>query len=204
MATTYQDETQFADDPQILEAIEQLKRKMDAVSDSFEANRTKSDTKKQSRKARKKAGGTQISGIGKKLKLLFLLVFLLGCSFIVAQITNTAMNQQAPVAIQQAETPPPAQIPKPNLMLKTASYEMLQSDIGRTLEITIIVANEGDYVGTPKQFVIELVDKDGKTVINWPMIVEGEPIEAGETRNFVTRLIEPPTSFANIRVSMNK
>lgn len=206
MATIYQDETQFVDDPQILEAIEQLKRKMDAVSDNFDANRTKGTSKKSAKtqkNAKHKAAGK--SGKG-KLKLLFLLIFLIGCSYVVAQITNTAITLQAPQATQQAQspTPAPAQMPEAKLMLKTASYEMLQSEIGRTLEITIVVANEGRQVGTPKQFVIELVDKEGKTVINWPMVVEGEPIEAGETRNFITRLIEPPTSFANIRVSMNK
>jgi hypothetical protein len=204
MATIYQDETQFVDDPQILEAIEQLKRKMDAVSDNFDANRTKVTSKKSAKiqkNAKHKAAGK--SGKG-KLKLLFLLIFLIGCSYVVAQITNTAITLQAPQATQQAQSPAPAQMPEAKLILKTASYEMLQSEIGRTLEITIVVANEGRQVGTPKQFVIELVDKEGKTVINWPMVVEGEPIEAGETRNFITRLIEPPTSFANIRVSMNK
>ena len=204
MATIYQDETQFVDDPQILEAIEKLKRKMDAVSDNFDANRTKVTSKKSAKtqkNAKHKAAGK--SGKG-KLKLLFLLIFLIGCSYVVAQITNTAITLQAPQATQQAQSPAPAQMPEAKLMLKTASYEMLQSEIGRTLEITIVVANEGRQVGTPKQFVIELVDKEGKTVINWPMVVEGEPIEAGETRNFITRLIEPPTSFANIRVSMNK
>jgi len=206
MATIYKDETQFVDDPQILEAIEQLKRKMDAVSDNFDANRTKVTSKKSAKtqkNAKYKAAGK--SGKG-KLKLLFLLIFLIGCSYVVAQITNTAITLQAPQATQHAQSPAPApaQMPEAKLMLKTASYEMLQSEIGRTLEITIVVANEGRQVGTPKQFVIELVDKEGKTVINWPMVVEGEPIEAGETRNFITRLIEPPTSFANIRVSMNK
>ncbi len=206
MATIYQDETQFVDDPQILEAIEQLKRKMDAVSDNFDANRTKVTSKKSAKtqkNAKHKAAGK--SGKG-KLKLLFLLIFLIGCSYVVAQITNTAITLQTPQATQQAQspTPAPAQMPEAKLMLKTASYEMLQSEIGRTLEITIVVANEGRQAGTPKQFVIELVDKEGKTVINWPMVVAGEPIEAGETRNFITRLIEPPTSFANIRVSMNK
>ena len=204
MATIYQDETQFVDDPQILEAIEKLKRKMDAVSDNFDANRTKVTSKKSAKtqkNAKHKAAGK--SGKG-KLKLLFLLIFLIGCSYVVAQITNTAITLQAPQATQQAQSPAPAQMPEAKLMLKTASYEMLQSEIGRTLEITIVVANEGRQVGAPKQFVIELVDKEGKTVINWPMVVEGEPIEAGETRNFITRLIEPPTSFANIRVSMNK
>ena len=204
MATIYQDETQFVDDPQILEAIEQLKRKMDAVSDNFDANRTKVTSKK-SAKTQKNAKHKAAGKSGKnKLKLLFLLIFLIGCSYVVAQITNTAITLQAPQATQQAQSPTPAQMPEAKLMLKTASYEMLQSEIGRTLEITIVVANEGRQVGTPKQFVIELVDKEGKTVINWPMVVEGEPIEAGETRNFITRLIEPPTSFANIRVSMNK
>ena len=204
MATIYQDETQFVDDPQILEAIEQLKRKMDAVSYNFDTNRTKVTSKKSAKtqkNAKHKAAGK--SGKG-KLKLLFLLIFLIGCSYVVAQITNTAITLQAPQTTQQAQSPAPAQMPEAKLMLKTASYEMLQSEIGRTLEITIVVANEGRQVGTPKQFVIELVDKEGKTVINWPMVVEGEPIEAGETRNFITRLIEPPTSFANIRVSMNK
>ena len=160
---------------------------------------------KNSQKQKKILGKKATSKSGKgKLKLLFLLIFLIGCSYVVAQITNTAITLQAPQATQQAQSPAPAQMPEAKLMLKTASYEMLQSEIGRTLEITIVVANEGRQVGTPKQFVIELVDKEGKTVINWPMVVEGEPIEAGETRNFITRLIEPPTSFANIRVSMNK
>ena len=206
MATIYQDETQFVDDPRFWKLSNSLSRKMDAVSDSFDANRTKITSKKfakTQKNAKHKAAGK--SGKG-KLKLLFLLIFLIGCSYVVAQITNTAITLQAPQATQQAQspTPAPAQMPEAKLMLKTASYEMLQSEIGRTLEITIVVANEGRQVGTPKQFVIELVDKEGKTVINWPMVVEGEPIEAGETRNFITRLIEPPTSFANIRVSMNK
>ena len=206
MKTTAQFNAEFRDDPEILNAIEQLKRKMDAVKDNFDANRTTVSSKKFS-KTNKNSRQKLASKSGKgKLKLLFLLIFLIGCSYVVAQITNTAITLQAPQATQQAQspTPTPAQMPEAKLMLKTASYEMLQSEIGRTLEITIVVANEGRQVGTPKQFVIELVDKEGKTVINWPMVVEGEPIEAGETRNFITRLIEPPTSFANIRVSMNK
>ena len=204
MKTTAQFNAEFRDDPEILNAIEQLKRKMDAVKDNFDANRTTVSSKKFS-KTNKNSRQKLASKSGKgKLKLLFLLIFLICCSYVVAQITNTAITLQAPEATKQAQSPAPSQMPEAKLMLKTASYEMLQSEIGRTLEITIVVANEGRQVGTPKQFVIELVDKEGKTVINWPMVVEGEPIEAGETRNFITRLIEPPTSFANIRVSMNK
>ena len=206
MTTAFHDETDFVDDPKILEAIEQLKKKMEAVSDNFEANRTKSNSQNTSKKSQKKATKKQGSSLRKNLKYLFLIIFFLGCSFIIAQMATIAFNQQAAISEQGPEQSQPAsQMPMPaNLMLKTASYEMLQSDIGKTLEITIVVANEGESVGTPKQFIIELVDKTGNTIIDWPMVVEGEPIEAGETRNFVTRLIEPPTSFANIRVSMNK
>ena len=171
MKTTAQFNAEFRDDPEILNAIEQLKRKMDAVKDNFDANRTTVSSKKFSKtKKNSRQKATSKSGKG-KLKLLFLLIFLIGCSYAVAQITNTAITLQAPQATKQAQSPAPAQMPEAKLMLKTASYEMLQSEIGRTLEINIVVANEGRQVGTPKQFVIELVDKEGKAVINLPMVV---------------------------------
>lgn len=208
MTTAFHDDPDFVDDPKILEAIEQLKKKMEAVSDNFDSARTKSSTQTLSKKTKKKAKTGQGSRFGKMVKWAFLLLLFLGFSFFIAQMTHVALNQQT-VSSEQPETVADTQQTSPitasaNLMLKTASYEMLESDIGKTLEITITVANEGDAIGTPKQFVIELVDKAGNTVIDWPMIVDAEPIEAGDTRNFVTRLIEPPTSFANIRVSMNK
>ena len=64
MKTTAQFNAEFRDDPEILNAIEQLKRKMDAVKDNFDANRTTVSSKKFS-KTKKILGKKQLASLAK-------------------------------------------------------------------------------------------------------------------------------------------
>ncbi len=197
---TLQHDYPIIDDPQITETIDRLKRKMQDVSDTFEATKTPikaTKSKKISKKTKVKAKKPS------KLRQLFLLVLLLSAGFAVANYVNEAFKAPVIEPVVMQPEPEPELLPA-KLVLKTASYELLTSELGKTLEITIGVENLGDMMGMPEQFVIDLVDASNNSLMKWPMRVDGEQIKGRETRNFVTRLIEPPAAFANIRVSMSK
>ena len=203
-AEMIQNEYPVIDDPQIVETINRLKRKMQDVADAFEATKTpaqrKISAKRNAKSVQKKTGKTRSAS---PVKRLFLVLLLLLSGFGIASYVNILFEPAIPEQVAAPEIAEPVLLPA-QLVLKSASYEILTSELGKTLEITISVENQGDMKGMPEQFSIELVDASSTSLMKWPMQVEGEMIEGRQTRSFVTRLIEPPADFANIRVSMSK
>ena len=195
--TTHHDDMAI-EDPQITEQIERLKRKMQDVADAFEATKTPAQRKKSKRKAQ------NVTRKSSRFKSAALLVLFLSMGLGIAYMVNMQLDMTV-VEEPVIQEPEPVAAPLPaQLILKSASYELLNSELGNTLEITISVENTGDLKGTPTQFIIELVDADGASLMKWPMQVDGQPIDGKQTRSFVTRLIQPPAAFANIQVSMSK
>jgi len=88
--------------------------------------------------------------------------------------------------------------------LKEASYQLVETSLGRALDIFITVENRGAGSGQPKLFEIELINKDNKQLMAWPMAIAGDPVEGKSEKIYKTRLLEPPADFYNIRVSMQK
>ncbi|MGB1396082.1 MAG: hypothetical protein ACPG7D_08670, partial [Candidatus Puniceispirillaceae bacterium] len=88
--------------------------------------------------------------------------------------------------------------------LKGANYQIVDTELGRALDIFITVINRGDGVGRPRLFEIELINKENKQLMAWPMAVAGEEVAGNTEKVYKTRLLEPPADFHNIRVSMQK
>ena len=88
--------------------------------------------------------------------------------------------------------------------LKGANYQMVDTELGRALDIFITVINRGNANGRPRLFEIELINKENKQLMAWPMAVAGEEVAGDTEKVYKTRLLEPPADFHNIRVSMQK
>ena len=102
--------------------------------------------------------------------------------------------------------PPPAPTAPAiaDFALKGANYQMVDTELGRALDIFITVINRGNGVGRPRLFEIELINKENKQLMAWPMAVAGEKVAGNTEKVYKTRLLEPPADFNNIRVSMQK
>ena len=88
--------------------------------------------------------------------------------------------------------------------LKGANYQLVDTELGRALDIFITVVNRGGGVGRPRLFEIELINKQNKQLMAWPMAVAGDEVPGNSEKIYKTRLLEPPAGFHNIRVSMQK
>ncbi len=88
--------------------------------------------------------------------------------------------------------------------LKGANYQLVDTELGRALDIFITVVNRGRGVGRPRLFEIELINKQNKQLMAWPMAVAGDVVPGNSEKIYKTRLLEPPSDFHNIRVSMQK
>ena len=125
---------------------------------------------------------------------------------------DTAQTAQAPFTPIIADTnltpvAPPAAPTVPamaDFALKGANYQMVDTELGRALDIFITVINRGNASGRPRLFEIELINKDNKQLMAWPMAVAGEEVAGDSEKIYKTRLLEPPADFHNIRVSMQK
>lgn len=102
--------------------------------------------------------------------------------------------------------PPPAPAPPAiaDFALKGANYQIVDTELGQALDIFITVINRGAGIGRPRLFEIELINKDNKQLMAWPMAVAGEEVSGNTEKTYKTRLLEPPADFHNIRVSMQK
>ena len=103
-----------------------------------------------------------------------------------------------------APPPAPAAPAIADFALKGANYQIVDTELGRALDIFITVINRGDGVGIPRLFEIELINKENKQLMAWPMAVAGEEVAGNTEKVYKTRLLEPPADFHNIRVSMQK
>ena len=104
------------------------------------------------------------------------------------------------------QTPPIAPAPPAiaDFALKGANYQLVDTELGRALDIFITVINRGSGVGRPRLFEIELINKRNKQLMAWPMAVAGDEVPGNSEKIYKTRLLEPPADFHNIRVSMQK
>ena len=213
-------------DQEIDQAIERLQKKMQAVSENLDRghNYKKSSQKRVKGKLRQ---GKNKSSLNRLLKYLFIFILLGATSFVIAQIakgyvkglanidsTETAetkqndlsneVHSQQPIA-DKSQAPDKALPPAPSkFSMQAANYNIVESELGSVLDITITVANIGEEAGRPKLFEIELVDDANKQLMKWPMAASGASISPQQEMVYKTRLIEPPANFKNIRVTMKK
>ncbi|MGB0398054.1 MAG: hypothetical protein ACPGHX_07455 [Candidatus Puniceispirillaceae bacterium] len=126
-----------------------------------------------------------------------------------ADTAQTAHPPFTPIIADTNLTPvaPPAAPAAPamaDFALKGANYQMVDTELGRALDIFITVINRGNASGRPRLFEIELINKENKQLMAWPMAVAGEEVAGDSEKIYKTRLLEPPADFHNIRVSMQK
>lgn len=115
-------------------------------------------------------------------------------------LTPSITDRSTPSAPPPAPTAPAIA----DFALKGANYQIVDTELGRALDIFITVINRGDGVGIPRLFEIELINKENKQLMAWPMAVAGEEVAGNTEKVYKTRLLEPPADFHNIRVSMQK
>lgn len=123
-----------------------------------------------------------------------------------ADIAETAQAPFTPIIADSNLTPvaPPAAPAMADFALKGANYQMVDTELGRALDIFITVINRGNASGRPRLFEIELINNENKQLMAWPMAVAGEEVAGDSEKIYKTRLLEPPADFHNIRVSMQK
>jgi len=123
-----------------------------------------------------------------------------------ADTAETAQAPFTPIIADTNLTPvaPPAAPAMADFALKRANYQMVDTELGRALDIFITVINRGNASGRPRLFEIELINKENKQLMAWPMAVAGEEVAGDSEKIYKTRLLEPPADFHNIRVSMQK
>ena len=213
-------------DQEIDQAIERLQKKMQAVSDNLDRGRDykKSTQKKLKGKSRQ---GKNKNGFNRLLKYLFIFILFGATSFIVAQIAkgyvksvknldviesaeskqddlSNEVGSQQPTADTSQAIDKNSQPALAKFSMQAANYDIVESEFGPVLDITISVANIGEEAGRPKLFEIELVDHENKQLMKWPMAASGASISPQQEMVYKTRLIEPPADFKNIRVTMKK
>ena len=92
------------------------------------------------------------------------------------------------------------QVKPANFVVDSAAYEISQSELGKSLLVTIQITNNGGVEGTPASMQVVLTDNNNKALVSWPLDVTGQIITAGQTVQLYTRLFEPPENFANLKV----
>lgn len=94
------------------------------------------------------------------------------------------------------------QLAPASFSVRTATYEISETDLGKSLLVTISVTNTGQVEGAPEDLKITLTDANDQALVTWPLDATNQIIAPGETTQLYTRLFEPPESFANLRVFM--
>ena len=92
------------------------------------------------------------------------------------------------------------QVKPASFTVDSAAYEISQSELGKSLLVTIQITNNGGVEGTPNSMQVVLTDNYDKALVSWPLDVTGQIITAGQTVQLYTRLFEPPEKFANLKV----
>ncbi|MBL6606214.1 MAG: hypothetical protein ISQ23_04610 [Alphaproteobacteria bacterium] len=122
-------------------------------------------------------------------------------AFLAPTIADTDLN---PAILPKAPPIAPAPPVMADFALKEANYQLVDTELGRALDIFITVVNRGGGVGRPRLFEIELINKQNQQLMAWPMAVAGDEVPGNSEKVYKTRLLEPPADFHNIRVSMQK
>ena len=94
------------------------------------------------------------------------------------------------------------QLAPASFSVRTATYEISETDLGKSLLVTIAVTNTGQVEGAPEDLKITLTDASDNALVTWPLDATNQIIAPGETTKLYTRLFEPPADFANLRVFM--
>ena len=94
------------------------------------------------------------------------------------------------------------QLAPASFAVRTATYEVSETDAGTSLLVTIAITNTGQVEGTPEDMKIALTDAQNNPLVTWPLDASGQIIAPGATAQLYTRLFEPPENFANLRVFM--
>lgn len=81
-----------------------------------------------------------------------------------------------------------------------ATYEISETELGRSLLVSITISNSGQVEGTPEEMKVVLVDANETPLITWPLDTTGQLIAPGQTTQLYTRLFEPPENFTNLQV----
>lgn len=84
--------------------------------------------------------------------------------------------------------------------VQSASYEISETDLGKSLLVTITLSNSGQVEGTPEEMQIVLTDAQNQALVTWPLDTGSQIIAPGQSTKLYTRLFEPPEGFANLRV----
>ena len=92
------------------------------------------------------------------------------------------------------------QVKPADFTVDSAAYEISQTELGKSLLVTIQITNIGGTEGTPNSMQVVLTDKNDKALVAWPLDVTGQIITAGQTVQLYTRLFEPPETFTNLKV----
>jgi len=122
-------------------------------------------------------------------------------AFLAPTIADTDLS---PAILPKAPPIAPAPPVMADFALKEANYQLVDTELGRALDIFITVVNRGGGVGRPRLFEIELINKQNQQLMAWPMAVAGDEVPGNSEKVYKTRLLEPPADFHNIRVSMQK
>ena len=91
----------------------------------------------------------------------------------------------------------------PEFLLNSAQYEEIISEFGKSLDISINISNVGNSPGHPKKLIIELIDVNENVLLTWPIIVSESIIKPNKNYIYKAKVIEPPKTFEDIRVTMN-
>ena len=91
----------------------------------------------------------------------------------------------------------------PEFLLNSAQYEEIISEFGKSLDISINIWNVGNSPGHPKKLIIELIDANENVLLTWPIIVSESIIKPNKNYIYKAKVIEPPKTFEDIRVTMN-
>lgn len=85
------------------------------------------------------------------------------------------------------------------------SFERKQSDTKFSnnkaiLNITVKIANRGGQPDIPRGVELQLLSPHGQVIFGWIMDTGKLAIKPGQTKQYLARLVAPPTAIGNIRV----
>ena len=88
--------------------------------------------------------------------------------------------------------------------ITNAVYQKVDTDIGTSVVITVTLENMGESNGVPGPISIELLDAARQSIMQWPVSTTTLDLNAGERRDIVTRIFEPPQAFDDIQVTLQQ
>ena len=96
------------------------------------------------------------------------------------------------------------QVQPANFSITNAVYERIETEIGKSVVITVSLENTGAQSGTPETIMVELLNEQRQPILSWPVATNAMIIEPGQSRALITRIFEPPSGFNDIQVTLVK